>query len=107
MDMIRGKQIYYEIALDEERILTDGIYDLEAIYACMDEAFAVNDCILEEIDGKKRIYTRNKDNKDIEILWCAVGMCAETYWFEKYACHYMLMSTMKRKKIGSRNVEFS
>ena len=89
MAAIKGKQLYYEIAMDEERILADGIYDLEAIYACMDEAFTINDCILAKIDGKKRIYTRNKDNKDLEKLWLAVGMFDETYWFEKYACHYM------------------
>ena len=86
---IKGKQLIYEIALDEERILADGIYDLDAIYACMDEAFAVNDCILYKIDGKKRIYTRNEDNKDLENLWLAVAMFEYTYWFEKYACHYM------------------
>ena len=90
MTVIKGKQLIYEIALDEERILEDGIYDLEAIYACMDEAFAVNDCILAKIDGKKRLYTRDKDNKDLEKLWFAIAMFEDTYWFEKYVCHYML-----------------
>ena len=90
VDVIKGKQIYFEIELDEEQILADGIYDLEKIYADMDEAFAVYDCVRGKKDGKKRIYTRNKDNKDLERLFMAVRMFDRTGWFERYACHYML-----------------
>lgn len=89
MGVIKGDALYYEIALNEEQILEDGIYDLSKIYDYMDEVFSANDCWLAGIEGRKRIYTRDKDAKDLQCLWMAVNAFDETRWFEKYACHYM------------------
>ncbi len=87
---MEGVHIYFEIQLDEEQILADGFYDLEQMYAFMDETFAAYDCCLEKIDGKKRVYTRNVDNKDLARLMMSASTVEETNWFEKYASHYML-----------------
>ena len=87
---MEGVHIYFEIQLDEDRILADGPYDLDQMYTFMDEAFAAHDCCLEKTDGKKRIYTRNIDNKDLGYLMMAASIVEKTNWFEEYACHYML-----------------
>ena len=81
--------VCYEIALDEERIVEDGIYSLEKMYAFMDKAFEMNDCRLEKIDGNMRVYVRSVDNKDLQCMWMAVKMFEESEWFETYACRYM------------------
>ena len=62
-----GVRIYFEIQLDEEAILADGYdhSDLAIMHDYMDEAFEANDCHLEKIDDKKRIYTRDVDDKDL------------------------------------------
>lgn len=81
--------VCYEIAIDEERIVEDGIYSLEKMYAFMDKAFEMNDCRLEKIDGNMRVYVRSVDNKDLQCMWMAVKMFEESEWFETYACRYM------------------
>lgn len=86
-----GVRIYFEIELNEKEILADGYNqsDLKLMYGYMDEAFAAHDCYLEQIEDKKRIYTRNVDNKDMGYLWMAANLIEKKNWFEKYACHYM------------------
>lgn len=81
--------IYFEMQLDEERILADGVYYLDRLYNRMDEIFAMRECKLEKIDGTKRIYTRHKDKHDFEYLIMCARKIEYTHWFEEYACHYM------------------
>lgn len=81
--------VCYEIELDEGKIIEDGIYSLEKIYAFMDKAFEVNDCSLEKTDGNMRVYVRSVDNKDLQCMWMAVKQFDESEWFENYACRYM------------------
>ena len=86
-----GVHIYFEIQLNEEEILADGfeMSELQLMYDYMDDAFEAHDCHLEKIDGKKRTYTRDVNDKDLGYLCMAAGMVEKKNWFEKYACHYM------------------
>lgn len=93
---MEGVHIYFEIQLDEERILADG-NDVEWMYDFMDEAFAENDCYLEKIDGKKRVYARDKDNKDMGCLFLGVNEVQYANWFEDYACHFKFYIYDKEK----------
>ncbi len=88
---VEGVHIYFEIELDEEQILAERSHDdLELMYAFMDDTFEAYDCQLERIDGKKRIYTRDVDNKDLGCLMMGASAVEKTIWFEKYACYYKL-----------------
>jgi len=84
---MKGVHLYFEIELDEERILADG-NDVKWMYDFMDEAFAENDCYLEKIDGNMRVYARDKDNKDMGCLFMGVNKIQYANWFEDYACHF-------------------
>lgn len=87
---MEGVHIYFEMQLDEEQILADNIYNLEKIYEYMDEVFRVHDCYLEKIEGKKRVYSRDVDNKDLGYLMMSASIIEKTNWFEQYANYYML-----------------
>ena len=94
---MEGVHLYFEIQLDEERILADG-HEVKWMYDFMDEAFAENDCYLEKVEGNMRVYARDKDNKDMGCLFMGVNEIQYENWFEQYVCHFKFYIT----KIPSR-----
>lgn len=52
------------ISLDEEKILNDGIYDLEYMWRLIDERFAEQKCVKEVQADDSVIYKGNPQRRD-------------------------------------------
>lgn len=55
--------IKMQISLDEEKILRDGIYDLDNVWRMLDERFAEQNCV-KEVQADGVIYKSNPREKD-------------------------------------------
>ncbi len=76
--------LFFVVELDEERIIKDGIIEVEAAYRCIDSTFAQKNVCLYDKKGAKRYYTRNIDKHDFEYLWMVNDAFRDCSWFQYY-----------------------
>ncbi len=78
--------LFFVIELDEERIIKDGIINLDVAYRCIDKTFAKRDVSLYSKKGAIRYYTRNIDEHDFEYLWMVNSAFKKNKcsWFQYY-----------------------
>ena len=73
-----------EIAIDEEKVIREGIYDLDEIYNVLDTTFAQYNLPRIEAEGNTRIYRDNDGEKDFAVMWNLNLSLAEKEWFNCY-----------------------
>lgn len=76
--------LFFAIELDEERMESDGIINVESAYRCIEATFAQRDVTLYQIEGGVRYYTRNIDKHDFEYLWMVNTPFKKEDWFRYY-----------------------
>ncbi len=76
--------LFFVIELDEERILKEGIINLEPAYECIEDTFAQKDVTLYKTEGTTRYYTSNIDKHDFEYLWSVNLLFEKVAWFIRY-----------------------
>ena len=76
--------LFFAVELDDERILKDGIINLDAAYKTIENTFAHRDVTLSHRDGNVRHYTRNIDKHDFEYLWMVNIPFKKESWFQYY-----------------------
>ncbi len=76
--------LFFVIELDEERIIKDGIINLEKAYRNIEKTFAQEDVTLHHTEGAMRYYTRNIDKDDFSCLWMVNFPYKKCSWFLYY-----------------------
>lgn len=76
--------LFFEIELDEKKIINDNIIDLNKAYKCIEDTFAQRNVTLYGKKGTKRFYTRNIDKHDFEYLWMVNSLFKKESWFQYY-----------------------
>lgn len=76
--------LFFAVELDDERIIRDGIINLDAAYKTIENTFAQEDVTLYHKDGNVRFYTRNIDDHDFECLFMVNSPFKKESWFQYY-----------------------
>ncbi len=72
-----------EIALDEERILRDGVYDLKKIWNKIDEKF-LSACTRERLPDGSVMYSGDPNKDYYTAIMLAVMYLEDRKWFAEY-----------------------
>lgn len=76
--------LFFAVELDDERILKDGIINLEAAYKTIENTFAQKQVTLSHKEGNVRFYTRDIDDHDLECLFMVNSPFRKESWFQYY-----------------------
>lgn len=68
------------IELDEEKIKKEGKYDLQKMYAHLDENFVKSGLKVEELG----VYTDNGNEYDLNEFMALATVLSDVEWFKKY-----------------------
>lgn len=78
------------IALDEERVKTDGIYDLADMWRLIDEKFAKYKCVKEVQSEGRVLYSGNPDYDYYTCMGVSYVSLKKQKWFAKYCTEWIL-----------------
>lgn len=76
--------LFFAIQLDEEKIIKDGIINLQVAYEIIEDTFLQREVTLYKIEDGIRYYTRNIDKHDFEYLWMVNAPFRKESWFQYY-----------------------
>lgn len=77
-----------EIALDEERILRDGVYDLKKIWNKIDEKF-LSACTRERLPDGSVIYSGEPNKDYYTAIMLAAAVLKKQSWFARYCTKWI------------------
>lgn len=77
-----------EIALDEERILRDGVYDLKKIWNKIDEKF-LSACTRERLPDGSVMYSGEPNKDYYTAIMLAAAVLKKQSWFARYCTKWI------------------
>ncbi|MDR2559917.1 MAG: hypothetical protein LBC86_10330 [Oscillospiraceae bacterium] len=97
-----------EVALNENKIKSEGKYSLEAIYNALDESFIEYASMQkqQQADGTI-IYFAPKmiDENHYAKIWLAIDACAEEQWLVENALKYLYGDTYESDNPDDYSIE--
>lgn len=93
-----------EIELDDEKIIKDGEYELDSIYECVRQMFALEN--IKEVPSDSRVMTfvsNRYDKDDYAVMWNILAFLFEANWAKPYLIK-MLWYDMECNKLNCEDV---
>jgi hypothetical protein len=82
-----------EIALDEQKIVDEGKYEVSSIYKCIDDIFTQNNLLKAEVSENSHFYCDKGKNTDLADMFRCIFYLETQDWFMDYVITWLFYNS--------------